>query len=150
MHAREKEMATHSSIPGTEEPGGLPSMGSQLLSMGSHRVRHDWSDLAAAAAILFLLLTSLQVLSYFSSLSLSLSLFLLTIYILFIYLFTFIFISWRLITLQYCSGFAIHWHEHLKKSLLSSLFLLPTSSFLITAPLLHRICSTINSMFHTI
>ena len=37
-------MATHSSvlawrIPGTGEPGGLPSM-------GSHRVRHDWSDLA--------------------------------------------------------------------------------------------------------
>ena len=47
FHASEKEMATHSSvlawrIPGTEEPGGLPSM-------GSHRVRHDWSDLAAAA-----------------------------------------------------------------------------------------------------
>ena len=44
----EKEMATHSSvlawrIPGTAGPGGLPSM-------GSHRVRHDWSDLAAAAA----------------------------------------------------------------------------------------------------
>ena len=44
FHALEKEMATHSSIlawriPGTEEPGGLPSM-------GSHRVRHDWSDLA--------------------------------------------------------------------------------------------------------
>ena len=42
-------MATHSSvlawrIPGMEEPGGL-------LSMGSHRVRHDWSDLAAAALI---------------------------------------------------------------------------------------------------
>ena len=41
-------MATHSSvlawrIPGTEEPGGLPSM-------GSHRVGHYWSDLAAAAA----------------------------------------------------------------------------------------------------
>ena len=41
-------MATHSSalacrIPGTGEPGGL-------LSMGSHRVGHDWSDLAAAAA----------------------------------------------------------------------------------------------------
>ena len=41
-------MATHSSvlawrIPGTREPGGLPSM-------GSHRVGHDWSDLAAAAA----------------------------------------------------------------------------------------------------
>ena len=30
-------------IPGTEEPGGLPSM-------GSHRVGHDWSDLAAVAA----------------------------------------------------------------------------------------------------
>ena len=41
-------MATHSSIlawriPGTEEPGGLPSM-------GLYRVRHDWSDLAATAA----------------------------------------------------------------------------------------------------
>ena len=46
FHALEKEMATHSSvlawrIPGTEEPSGLPSMGSH---------RHDWSDLAAAAA----------------------------------------------------------------------------------------------------
>ena len=41
-------MATHSSvlawrIPGTGEPGGMPSM-------GSHRVGHNWSDLAAAAA----------------------------------------------------------------------------------------------------
>ena len=49
-HALEKEMATHSSvlawrIPGTGEPGGLPSL-------GSHRVGHDWSDLAAAAAAL--------------------------------------------------------------------------------------------------
>ena len=48
FHALEKEMATHSSvlawrIPGTGEPGGLPSM-------GPHRVGHDWSDLAAAAA----------------------------------------------------------------------------------------------------
>ena len=48
FHALEKEMATHSivlvwRIPGMGEPGGLPSM-------GSHRVRHDWSDLAAAAA----------------------------------------------------------------------------------------------------
>ena len=39
FHALEKEMATHSivlawRIPGTEEPGGLPSM-------GSHRVGHD-------------------------------------------------------------------------------------------------------------
>ena len=42
-------MATRSSIlawriPGTEEPVGLPSM-------GSHRVEHDWCDLAAAAAV---------------------------------------------------------------------------------------------------
>ena len=41
-------MATHSSIlawriPGMAEPGGLPSR-------GSHRVGHDWGDLAAAAA----------------------------------------------------------------------------------------------------
>ena len=50
FHALEKEMATHSSvlawrIPGTGEPGGL-------LSMGSHRVGHDRSDLAAAASSL--------------------------------------------------------------------------------------------------
>ena len=50
--ALEKEMATHSSvlawrIPGTGEPRGLPSM-------ESHRVGHDWSDLAAAAARCFL------------------------------------------------------------------------------------------------
>ena len=49
FHTLEKEMATHSSvlawrIPGTGEPGGL-------LSLGSHRVGHDWSDLAAAAAV---------------------------------------------------------------------------------------------------
>ena len=49
FHALEKEMATHSSvlawsIPGTGEPGGLPSM-------GSHRVGHDCSDLAAAVAV---------------------------------------------------------------------------------------------------
>ena len=41
-----KKMATHSSVlawrvPGMGEPGGL-------LSMGSHRVGHDWSNLAAA------------------------------------------------------------------------------------------------------
>ena len=46
FHALEKEMATHSSvlawrIPGTGEPG-------ELLSMGSHRVGHDWSDLVTA------------------------------------------------------------------------------------------------------
>ena len=48
FHALEKEMATHSSvlacrIPGTEKPG-------RLQFMGSHRVGHDRSDLAAAAA----------------------------------------------------------------------------------------------------
>ena len=47
FHALEKEMATHSTvlawrIPGTRESGGL-------LSMGSHRVGHDWSDSAVAA-----------------------------------------------------------------------------------------------------
>ena len=50
FHALEKEMTTHSSvlawrIPGTGEPGGLPSM-------GSHRVGHDRSDLVATASIL--------------------------------------------------------------------------------------------------
>ena len=49
FHALEKEMATHSSvpawrIPGMGEPGGL-------LSVGSHRVRHDRSDSAAASII---------------------------------------------------------------------------------------------------
>ena len=51
FYSLEKEMATHSSvlawrIPGTGEPGGL-------LSMGSQRVGHDWSDLAAAAGLLW-------------------------------------------------------------------------------------------------
>ena len=45
----EEEITTHSSIlawrnPWTEEPGWL-------LSMGSHRVGHNWSDLAAAAEV---------------------------------------------------------------------------------------------------
>ena len=45
-------MATHSSvlawrIPGMDEPGGLPSM-------GSHRVRYERSDLAAAASAVLL------------------------------------------------------------------------------------------------
>ena len=48
FHVLEKETATHSSvlawrIPGTAEPGGLPSM-------GSHGVRYNRRDLAAAAA----------------------------------------------------------------------------------------------------
>ena len=48
FHALEKEMATDPSVlawrvPGTGEPVGLSSM-------GSHRVGHDWNDLAAVAA----------------------------------------------------------------------------------------------------
>ena len=45
FHALEKETATHSSV--LAWPGGLPSL-------GSHRVRQDWSDLAAAALLLCL------------------------------------------------------------------------------------------------
>ena len=65
----EKEMATHSSvlawrIPGMGKPGGLPSV-------GSHRVGHDWSNLAAVAAAFlqtsFFFLTHLY--SYQSSLT---------------------------------------------------------------------------------
>ena len=53
-----KEMVTHSSvlawrIPGTGEPGGLPSM-------GSHRFGHDWSDLAAVAYASKVMLKILQ------------------------------------------------------------------------------------------
>ena len=53
FHPLEKEMATHSSIlawriPRTGKPGGLPSL-------GSHRVGHDWSDLAAAVAVAWLI-----------------------------------------------------------------------------------------------
>ena len=53
FHALEKELATHSivlawRIPGTGEPGGLPSM-------GSYRVGHDWSDSAAAVECLSML-----------------------------------------------------------------------------------------------
>ena len=49
FHALEKEMATHSSvlawrIPGTGEPGGLPSM-------GSHRVGYNSSDLATTTTL---------------------------------------------------------------------------------------------------
>ena len=50
IKALEKEMATHSSvlawrIPGTGEPGGLPSM-------GSHRVRRDWSDVVVVVVVI--------------------------------------------------------------------------------------------------
>ena len=51
FHALEKEMATHPSvlawrIPGSGEPGRLPSM-------GLHRVGHDGRDLAAAVGLHF-------------------------------------------------------------------------------------------------
>ena len=58
-------MATHSSvlawrIPGTGKPGGLPSM-------GLHRVRHNWSDLAAAAAAKRITIQNLHFLNYLKS-----------------------------------------------------------------------------------
>ena len=64
FHALEKEKAAHSSvlawrIPVTAEPGGLPSM-------GLHRVRHDWSNLAAgavASAYMKLLIFLLEIFS---------------------------------------------------------------------------------------
>ena len=64
FHALEKEMATHSSvlawrIPGTAEPGGLPSM-------GSHRVGHDWSDLAAYLYISICIYTYMCSIGYVS------------------------------------------------------------------------------------
>ena len=63
MIRSEKAMAPHSSvlawrIPGTGEPGGLPSM-------GSHRVGHNRSDLAAAAMIRWILNESLFVFLHF-------------------------------------------------------------------------------------
>ena len=72
FNALEKEMATHPSvlawrIPGMGEPGGLPSL-------GSHRVRHDWSNLAAAAAVLGTtapLLSTLHLHRYCQAISLS-------------------------------------------------------------------------------
>ena len=67
FHALEKKMATHSSvlawrIPGMGEPGGL-------LSMGSHRVRHDWSDLAAAADLMFLFWKAKWLLLFYASIN---------------------------------------------------------------------------------
>ena len=58
----EKEMVTHSSILAwrilwTEEPGGL-------LSIGSHRVRHYWSDLACMHALETAMATHSSVLAW--------------------------------------------------------------------------------------
>ena len=57
FHALEKEMASYSSvlawsIPGTGEPGGL-------RSMGTHRVRHDWSDSSSSSSSSKLVITFL-------------------------------------------------------------------------------------------
>ena len=62
FHTLEKEMTPHSSvlawrIPGTGEPAGLPSMGSQ-------RVRHDWSDLVAAATVLLVTYKNAKLITY--------------------------------------------------------------------------------------
>ena len=62
-HRLEKVLATHSSvlawkIPWTEEAGGLPSV-------GSHRVGHDWCDLAAAATCYLLCLLAFWIKSLF-------------------------------------------------------------------------------------
>ena len=46
FHALEKEMATHSSVLAWR----IPEM-EELPSMGSHRVGHDWSNVAAAGNI---------------------------------------------------------------------------------------------------
>ena len=59
VYVPEKEMAAHSSVlawrtPGMKEPGGL-------LSMGSHRVGHDRSDLAAAAGTKEMMLLNFRV-----------------------------------------------------------------------------------------
>ena len=68
FHALEKEMATHSSVLAWRIPGKVERDG--LSSLGSHRVRHDWSDLAAAAAgwqnhiMLFIILFILSLVIY--------------------------------------------------------------------------------------
>ena len=67
FHALEKEMATHSSIlawriPGTREPGGLPSV-------GLHRVGHDWSDLEVVVVVVWIHLGRINTWWTFSILS---------------------------------------------------------------------------------
>ena len=102
-------MATHSSplvwrIPGTGEPGGLPSM-------GSHRVWHDWSDLAAAAACLESLYVPLC--SFFLAYNM------LNSYGIFDFksvssntpALSYLFLNWRVIALQNCIGFSKYQHE---------------------------------------
>ena len=127
----EKAMAPHSStlawkIPGTGEPGGLPSM-------GSHRVGHDWVlslhfTFTVTTTFLLLLLWLLLLLIYdccycycckrraergitsFGSKQMNHYLFL-ACFSFFFLKYEFIYFTWRLVTLQYCIGFAIHQHE---------------------------------------
>ena len=69
--------------------------------MGSQGVRHDWSDLVSRVSYLPLLCHKTLEYGTYSC-----------VYIRFF--FSFIFISWRLITLQYCSGFChtLTWISH--------------------------------------
>ena len=67
FHALEKEMAPHSNVlawrnPGTGEPGGLPSM-------GSHRVGHDSSYLAAAAGTNIYFFRFFYIIGYYKTLN---------------------------------------------------------------------------------
>ena len=76
-------METHSrplarKIPGTGEPGGLPFM-------GSHRVGHDWNDLAAAAAAVDRCINILTYQYIYSCIGLQLSITSLSIYYIFIF-----------------------------------------------------------------
>ena len=92
MHWRRKWQPTPVFLPGEFQGWGEPG---GLPSMGSHRVGHDWSDLAASSST--------------STCDVP------TIY------WVFFFISWRLITLQYFSGFChtLTWISHGYTCLLS-------------------------------
>ena len=98
FHALEKEMGTHSSvlawrIPGTGEPGGLSSL-------GSHRIGHDWSDLADVCKVVKLCGVSL------------LNLFLISPYFTIMSLFNFFFSS-----LEHFSCFTVSPHCNLSSKL---------------------------------
>ena len=66
FHALEKEMATHSSVPAWRIPGMAEPDGRQ--SMGSHEVGHDWSDLAAVAAVYVCVLNHFSCVQLFATL----------------------------------------------------------------------------------
>ena len=98
-----KEMVTHSNIlawkiPWTEEPGRLQSMGSQ-------RVRHDW----------WISLAIIQISHLFPSYAvMGPDAMILAFWMLRVFFNFYFFISWRLITLQHCSGFChtLKWISH--------------------------------------